>query len=332
MNRWRLAVLLGAMALSSACSDSTETPASNADGSATGNTESPSAPGPSTAAGPRLGYQGEGTIWTLGSDGSRLDVGSQVDGDKQHPDWSPDGARLVFDVNFLAIWVVDADGSDPERLFMCEDPCAAVQDAAWSPDGTEVIFTHVLGDGVHTTSAQLLALDVSTGAQRVVFEDTSQDVWLFEPRWSREGDRVVVEADRFASNLLSESQVLSTELRVVDVEDGNAVSPPGARGVNWDDWSPADDLLTYTKGGNLFTMRPDGTDRRKLTSFLSENESAIQPTFTPDGAGIVFTKVTGRIDSGSETTSAAILDLVSGEISIVPGSSGATHPRLQPSN
>jgi Tol biopolymer transport system component len=44
---------------------------------------------------------------------------------------------------------------------------------------------------------------------------------------------------------------------------------------------------------NLFTARPDGSDITQLTEFGAGETRAVLPTWTPDGARIIFTAVEG---------------------------------------
>jgi len=53
------------------------------------------------------------------------------------PDWSADGRRLVYQRD-LAIWIVDADGTDERKL--TEDFGRAALFPSWSPDGTRIAF------------------------------------------------------------------------------------------------------------------------------------------------------------------------------------------------
>jgi Tol biopolymer transport system component len=175
-----------------------------------------------------------------------------------------------------------------------------------------------------------MGLDVESGATSVLYEDTSGDVWEYTPRWSGDGTRLVVEHDVFASNRLDEEQTLSSELRVVDPTTGTATPLKGTVGAEAPDWSPTADLIVFTDDGNLFTIHADGSHKKRLTRFKARRESAIQPTFTPDGTGVVFTWVTGMQGSGVESTVAAVLRLSDGTVTAVQGADGATHARLQP--
>ncbi len=86
----------------------------------------------------------------------------------------------------------------------------------------------------------------------------------------------------------------------------------------------------FTDGVNLFTIHADGSHKKRLTRFKAKKESAIQPTFTPDGTGAVFTWVQGVKNSGAESTVPAIVDLSDGSIVAIEEAREATHTRLRP--
>jgi len=276
-----------------------------------------------------LTYQANGAVHVLFPGADDIEVAPELSQDKQHPDWSPDGTTLAFDSNFLTLWTALPDGP-ARQLFNCVDPCANVFDAAWSPDGQQVVFVRIVGDGVHTGAAQLVGRPPANGTEQVIHQDAAGDVWLYEPRWSPDGARLLVEWDQFASTLLDEETVLRQELHIIEVDTGDGSVVPGTRGASAHDWSPLENLIVFERRGNLVTAHPDGTQRRALTDFDTSLESAIQPTFTPDGAGVVFTWVHGVPGSGTETTTAAIIKLSDHTVTDVGGSGGATHPRLQP--
>ena len=266
-----------------------------------------------------------------------MDAAPDAPPDQEHPDWSSDGERLVFETGFSSLWVVSSDGLDLHSVYECVAPCSSLQDGAWSPDGREIAFMVAeTEDGTTTSRSAIVSLDVASGTVRTIYEDTSGRVWLFHPRWSGDGEAVVFEQDTFASDLLSESTITKRAIKVVSssgdavpdnvVEWDGPVSGPGAPDP---DWSSVENLIVFSRDDNLFTVRPDGTSERQLTQFDAVTEHAIQPTFTPDGTGIVFTFVTGQFGA-DDVPAAAIIDLDGADMTPVGGGVPMTHTRIQP--
>lgn len=77
-------------------------------------------------------------LYVMEADGSNV-TRLPFDGSDEYPTWSPDGSRIAFTslcsgCSEFALWVMDAGGGAPERLF----GLAGWPD--WSPDGTLVAF------------------------------------------------------------------------------------------------------------------------------------------------------------------------------------------------
>ena len=87
-------------------------------------------------------------------------------GEQLHPDWSPDGRFIAFDVANDAgtydIWIADTADWSFELVVDCVAPCLWANEPAWSPDGTTIAFQRHSMDGEAEISS-LELLDVASG-------------------------------------------------------------------------------------------------------------------------------------------------------------------------
>lgn len=280
-------------------------------------------------------FQSGGLVRTVMPDGSGSTVvAPDVPASQEHPDWSPDGTRVLFDTEFAQLWTVNADGSEPTVVYECVKLCQSMQDGAWSPGGAEIAFTVAEStDGATTFRSAVLVLDLVTGTTRTAYEDLSGVVWLFSPRWAPDGSAIVVEADIFASNSLDEEQTDAMAVIVAPLDGG-----PATEIARWElsdshagspDWSPAGDLIVFSRDHNLYSVAPTGGSVSQLTDFDGVSEHAIQPTFTPDGTRIVFTYVLGTFDVDDVPVTGIIATDGTGFEILAEGVT-ATHPRIRP--
>jgi Tol biopolymer transport system component len=183
------------------------------------------------------------------------------------------------------------------------------------------------------------AIDLATGAIRTLARSTGT-TQLNLPRWSHDGHSLVVELSTWSTTAL-ENLKIGTAIAVIDL---TSESPQAQRLTDWDmwatypDWSPSEDLLVFSTRpwtdleegpSNLYVIRPDGSGMTALTSFAPGDSRAVQPTWTPDGTQIIFTKVEG-IGFGSPTL--AIINADGTGIASATGtvSTFGGHARLRP--
>ena len=280
-------------------------------------------------------------IFLVRPDGSgRHRVGGGSGGSQIHPDWSPDGRRLAFaslDANDdSAIWIVNADGSGAEQVVSCKRPCNQVSYPDWSADGTAIYFgmdADADAAGIPATF-QVGRYDLASGQVDVVLE-RRDGMTAEQPRISPDGKTLAY--TRFKDPLLVG---LGSAIFTAPV-DGGAET----RLTEWSllaaypDWSPdggrilfnTRDLGAFQEGpgaANLFTIDDDGGAPTPLTTFGNRDTRATQPRWTPDGSGIVFTKVDG---AGFGTRSLGyVASDGSGLRLFTPSAIDGTHPTLRP--
>ena len=224
-----------------------------------------------------------GRVWIVGTDGTgahELFPGGTTD--QTGVAWSPDGTRLVYSESGK-LYLTDASGTEPQPLDTgCVSSCSDTS-AAFSPDGTRLVLRRGLADGLTWTIA---TLDLASGR---VLELTSTAPDYYErPRWSSDGKQIVFSRqDKFGNG---------SAVFIVDADGRNLRRlSPASLPARLPDWSPDGSRIVFTSlvikyvqvaGTNtqqmsqdVYTVHPDGTDLRRLTS----DANSIGATWTPDG-------------------------------------------------
>ena len=216
------------------------------------------------------------------------DVDTDVRYTDVFPQFSRDGRLAISDIRNLAttptasISVMNADGSNRKIVF--SDPSGAAFVPTWSPDGQWIAF----GFG-----AFFGARDARPAKVMMVRADGSQSKDLTKgtpnsgfPSFSPDGTRI-------AYRVWSEpGGPRDYGIRVLTLADGS-VKTLTTEMDNFPSWSPTGDLIAFTRrvGGtedydyDLFTMRPDGTNIRRLTTAPGNDSHS---SWSPDGKYILW--------------------------------------------
>jgi TolB protein len=233
-------------------------------------------------------------------------VATHLPGAIRHPDFSPDGSRLVFDqlsseADRSQTYIAKADGSAAKRISQCKLPrCSDYWEPAWSPDSSRLAVSTGEGPITSTGPARfgIAIIDVnSEEVTRVVDNENAVGQDRFA-RWSPDGKRLVFYRARAKSD-----GTIQTAIFIVDVDGSNL-----RRLTPWDmlagdpDWSPKGDLIVFSTyplrefessdPSELYTMRPDGSGIKALTSNGEDGPRATEPRWTPDGKAILYVRET----------------------------------------
>jgi Tol biopolymer transport system component len=283
-------------------------------------------------------------------DGSEaVDILDDLPYEQFHPDWSPDGMQLTFehapegpDADVRDVWISDADGSNAEPLVTEYPPDLEGlfwSTPAWSLDGDSIAMVGYQGNAamVLPTRSVLAVVDLATRELSVVSEVASADGNLHaNPRWSNDGTAIVFALDHFRGD-----RYLGAAIAIVRHADAEWSEPELITEVgeyaDHPDWHPTEDLIVFStydyaafwetdEPSNLYTIRPDGSDRIQLTDFGAGEDRATQPTWTSDGR-IIFTYVSGERD---ERQQIAFIGADGSGLLVIDGTEDLVYPRLRP--
>ncbi len=294
----------------------------------------------------RAGGDGVYLMRPDGTDAHELIPGA--DHNSYHPDWSPDGAQIAFDAETGGgneVWVITADGTNAKatarRSTDCTISCGDVALPAWSPDGTEIAFVRFRLGASGLEAAVIEVQDIASGDRRVVYRAPSKTA-LNYPRWSPDGRSIVFEMTRYPDAQITTGTATGSAIAVIDATGEGAkplILTDWSMYATYPDWRAGSNSIvfsTYDLGefqatdepSNLYTIKPDGTGLKTLTTFGKAEQRATQPTWTPDGAGIIFTLVGQQAGMDTPRQAAFLNDTGGGLIDNI--GVAATHPRLRP--
>lgn len=286
--------------------ESTASPSQTGSPSPTEEATPSATPHPFAGSNAWIAYQssrsGQEGVWLVHPDGTDdHEVAVDIPGLRLHPDWSPDGSRLVISsrADREVLYAYDVEADTAEVFWDCESPCVGDDEGVWSPDGSQIAFVRAMEPFVDDVpQCALFVGDVESGTVEQLGETVSCSDRETFPHWSRDGSRIAYYRGVYEGN-----QVLSTALYVLDVATrAETKLTDDAMMAGDSDWSAEDEWILFTtyplndfqccQVSNLYRIHPDGSGLEQLTEYDTPDLRATQPRYTPDGASIIFTAVT----------------------------------------
>ncbi|MDE0169092.1 MAG: S-layer homology domain-containing protein [bacterium] len=265
-----------------------------------------------------------GGLWVVNADGSgeqQLTTTRRFEPGHGPSSWSPDGSKILYshivrgqDFGVDEMWVVNADGTNPQQLIAPGDGVFNQYSVVWSPDSSRVLF--VRNDGgiwAGTTDGTKQQLTTRGGrpqfspdGARILYTDSAES-WVLGALWVMDSDGT---NQRRVASGAEEPMVWSPDSSKITYNDGNervwVVNADGTdhlqlvyakcEGWHW----PADStrILYFTGAGldrfagiplQISVVDTDGTNRKQVVDFGGS------PTFSPDSARIAYSGPQGAI-------------------------------------
>jgi Tol biopolymer transport system component len=212
------------------------------------------------------------------------------------PSVSADGSTIAYvaapaDLGYTQAVVMQADGSDP-RIVPTEGLDVAT--VALSPDGSQLALASDIG------GSDIYIVNVDGTGLRQLTTDPETDQY---PQWSPDGSSIVY--DNTGKREFQTDLQFSPTAEIWSVAADGSAAPTQLTDNRVPDnapsFSPDGTRIVYFHAGELWTMAPDGSGQRELTS-----RGGFTPRWSPDGETIAFTYYIGNykplVEFGGDVT------------------------------
>jgi Tol biopolymer transport system component len=177
------------------------------------------------------------------------------------PFWSPDGRYIVLISSRhggMKVHVLDADDlSHGSKMLQLTTDQAEDDSPAWSPDGTKIAFV-----SIRVGVSQICVMNANGTEVRQLTNGTSENI---HPTWSPDGKKILFNTTHFSNATAANGRNVPSDNKVIGEQ--------------------------IDKKMELATIRPDGTDLKRITN----GGGYTYASFSSDGTLILHRRVQGEL-------------------------------------
>ncbi len=241
----------------------------------------------------RIAFTKERDVWTIRPDGEGLRRLTRDDGWQHDVAWSPDRRHLAYVQGGRTIMLMNANGGERREIFRVPDRYEEVGSLSWSPRG-HIAFAsarYIVVDRGVRDCGQVWVLPASGGrARRIVTREphVTGVSWGPDATWLAVG---------FQHQNMTLACGGDAPLGIATVRrDGTGLHALGVRFGTDPDWAPDGNLIAYRDWrntchicGEIWTIRPNGTDDQLLATHPPEEGGLTTPRYAPSGRRLAAT-------------------------------------------
>jgi len=200
-------------------------------------------------------------IYLMDSNGENLRRLTQTEVGEDHPSWSPDGRKILFDADYNGDGYYEIYTLDVEDLKLTQltDNKANDQFAEWSPDSLWIAFS-----SDRNGNWDIFIMDADGNFQQAL---TDSDNWELFPAWSPSVEQIAYQS------LVPRSG--NTDVFVMNADGSEAHQLTNSPGFDESPtWSPDGSKIAFQtwRNGNfeIYVMNLDGSDQQPLLTLPSD--------------------------------------------------------------
>lgn len=177
-------------------------------------------------------------------------------GNLNGPEISPDGSTIVFkrstaDSNQL--WLMERDGNNPRQILN-----ASGWDPTWSPDGNSILFASDMQGAIQLYTIKLDGSELQKVSDLPAIRGRSD--------WSPDGSFIVTYSGQPWKRDVFIMNADGSNARMLTPTGGNSQGPSISPDGQWVAFTSYFDKYGDDHGCEIYIMRVDGTDVRRLTN------------------------------------------------------------------